>query len=262
MRRAVHAEWTKLRTVPSTWWLVLAAVAVTVAVSAGAAASVDVSLCPSPRECFEDTTRLTLTGVVLGQAAVAVFAVLAVTNEYGTRMIQTTLAAVPHRVTVVLTKAGVVTGTVLAAGTLGVAGSLLAGRVILPGNGFTPANGYPPLSLADGPTLRAAAGSVLYLGLIALLSLGIGTIARDTAGATITVLTLLYAVPIATALVSDPLWSERLHRVGPTTAGLAIQATTGLERLPIGPWAGLGVLAAYAAAAVLLGAWLFAVRDA
>ncbi|MEZ0077168.1 hypothetical protein [Planotetraspora sp. GP83] len=47
-------------------------------------------------------------------------------------------------------------------------GSVLAGRLILPGNGFTPAHGYPPLALADGPTLRAAAGSVLYLALIRL----------------------------------------------------------------------------------------------
>ncbi len=60
-------------------------------------------------------------------------------------------------------------------------GSLLAGRLILPGHGFTAAHGYPPLSLGDGPVLRAAAGSVLYLALIALLSLGIATIVRDSA---------------------------------------------------------------------------------
>jgi len=65
-----------------------------------------------------------------------------------------------------------------------------------------------------------------------------------------TVLSLLYVVPIA----SDPQWQERVHRIGPTTAGLAIQATTRLDHLPIGPWAGLGVLAAYGATAMLLGA--------
>jgi ABC-2 type transport system permease protein len=255
-----RAEWTKLRTVPSTAWLVLATFAVTAVASAGAAASVDISRCRPPG-CLEDTTKLSLTGVIFGQAAVAVLAVLAVTNEHTTRMIQTTLAAIPRRVTVLLTKAGVVTTTVLAAGTLGVGGSLLAGHAILPHNGFTPTNGYAPLSLADEPTLRAAAGSVLYLVLIALLGLGIGTILRDTAGAIITILSLLYVVPIAAELLSDPQWSERLHRIGPTTAGLAVQATTELGHLPIGPWAGLGVLAAYAATAMLLGGWLFLVRD-
>jgi ABC-2 type transport system permease protein len=46
------------------------------------------------------------------------------------------------------------------------------------------------------------------------------------------------------------------------TAGLAIPATKSLDELPIGPWAGLGLLAAYASAAVLLGAALFKLRDA
>jgi ABC-2 type transport system permease protein len=258
----VRAEWTKLRTMPSTPWLLLGVVASTILVGAGYLDSLDASHCRSPAECLPDPTRASLYGIQLGQAAVAVLAVLAVTNEYGTRMICVTLAAVPRRLAVLASKASVVTATVLAAGTLGVAGSLLAGRWLLPANGFTAAAGYPPLSLGDGPTLRAAAGSVLYLGLVALLSLGIGMIVRDTAGAATTVLAVLYLVPLASLLVSDPLWRERLLRSGPTTAGQAIQATTELAQLPIGPWAGLGVLAAYAGAALLLSGVLFTVRDA
>jgi ABC-2 type transport system permease protein len=252
----IRAEWTKLRTVPSTAWLLLGTVAATVAASAIFADSVNTSGCLSPAECPADTTELSLGGILFGQAVVAVLGLLAVTNEYGTRMICTTLLANPRRVTVLLAKAGVVTAAVLAAGALGVAGSLLAGRVILAGSG------YPLPSLADGPTLRAAAGSVLYLGLIALLSLGIGTIIRDTAGAVTAVLVLLYLAPFALALVSDPQWRERLQRFGPTTAGQAIQATTDLDQLAIAPWAGLGVLAGYAGVALLVGAVLFTVRDA
>jgi ABC-2 type transport system permease protein len=85
----------------------------------------------------------------VAQAVVAVLATLAMTNEYGTGMITTTLAAIPRRATVLLTKSVVVTGTVLAAATLGVAGSLLAGRLILPGNGFTAASGYPELPIMN-----------------------------------------------------------------------------------------------------------------
>jgi ABC-2 type transport system permease protein len=62
--------------------------------------------------------------------------------------------------------------------------------------------------------------------------------------------------------VTDPQWHERLQKLAPMTAGLAIQATKGLDQLPIRPWAGLGVLAAYAGAAMLLGAALFKLRDA
>jgi ABC-2 type transport system permease protein len=218
--------------------------------------------CPSPVECFEDTTKLSLTGVWLGQIAVVVLAVLAISGEYGDRMIQSTLTVNPRRVMVLMTKAAVVTVTVLIASTLGVLGSLLAGRILLPGNGFSAANGYPPLSLGNGSTARAAAGTVLYLGLIALLSLGIGTAVRDTAGAIITVLALLYIVPIIAGLVADPQWHERLQKLAPMTAGLSIQATTNLDRLAIGPWPGLGVLAGWATGAMLLGLLLFKLRDA
>src|SRR5262249_60738809 len=110
----------------------------------------------------------------------------------------------------------------------------------------------PPLSLADGPMLRAAAGSVLYLALIALLSLGAATIVRDPAAATGAVLGLLYLPPIiAAVLASNPPWQHQIEPYAPMNAGLTIQDTTNLHNLPISPWAGLGVLAAWAAAALL-----------
>ncbi len=142
------------------------------------------------------------------------------------------------------------------------AGSVVAARNILPGNGFTAANGYPPLSLADGPTLQAAGGTVLYLGLIALLSLGVAAIVRDSAGSITVVLMVLFASPMVAGFITDPVWQQRLQRFSPMTAGLAIQSTRSLDSLPIGPWAGLGVLATYAAAAAAIGAVVFRFRDA
>ena len=260
--RAVLAEWTKLRTVPSLPWLLAVAVGLTVAGSAGALASVDTSQCPTPAECFEDTTKLSLTGVGLGQVAVVVLGVLAMSSEYGTGTIGSTLAATPARRVVLVAKAVVVSTVLAAAGSVGVLGSLVAGRLILPGHGFTSANGYEPLSLADGPTLRAAVGSVLYLVLVALLSLGVATVVRDAAGAITGMLALLYAFPIIVALVSDPAWQHRLQRYGPMSAGLSVQNTIGLDELPIGPWPGLGVLATYAGVALLSGLMVFQLRDA
>jgi ABC-2 type transport system permease protein len=258
MSEALHAEWTKLRTLPGTGWLLLGAVVATVIISATVSAAVSCS----PTACHVDVTKLSLTGTYLGQAVVAIVAVLAVSGEYATGMITTTLAAMPHRTTVLAAKAAVVTAVMLAAGTLAVLGSVLAGRLILPGHGYTPANGYPVLSLADGTVLRAAAGTVLYLALIALLSIGIAAAARDAAVAIGVVLGLLYLFPILTQVVGSPGVARYLQRIGPMTAGLEIQASTGLAHLPIGPWAGLGVLAAWAAAALLAGALVLRVRDA
>jgi ABC-2 type transport system permease protein len=177
-------------------------------------------------------------------------------------MIRLTLAATPRRGTVLAAKAAVLTGLVLVTGTLAVLGSLLTGRLILPGHGIGPSHGYPAISPGDGPMLRAAFGSVLYLALIALLSLGAATALREAATAIGTVLGLLYLLPIIAFATGNATLSRHLQQIAPMTAGLAIQATTGLNTLPISPWAGLGVLAAWAAGALLLGGELLRLRDA
>ena len=251
----VHAEWTKLRTVASTGWLLAGIVAVTVLVSVAAVAAATVA--PGV-----DQAKLSLTGVQAGQAVVAVLAVLVIGNEYSTGMIRVTLTAMPRRLSLLAAKSAIVGGLTLAAGIVAVLSSALTGRLILPGRGFTAAHGYQPLSLVNGPDLRAACGSVLYLALIALLSLGIATVIRDSAIAMGCVLALLYLFPIVTAVVSNQHWQRHLEQAGPMTAGLYIQATVGVRALPLTPWQGLGVLALWAAGALLLAGLVLRLRDA
>jgi ABC-2 type transport system permease protein len=255
---ALHAEWTKARTAGGTFWLLLAVIAGTVAAGAAVATA---TRCPAPG-CGHDPAKLSLSGIDLGQAAVAILAVLMISSEYGTGMIRVTLAAMPRRITMLAAKAAILTGLVALAGTVAVLGSVLAGRLILPGNGFTPAHGYPILSLADGPYLRAATGSVLYLSLVGLIGLGVATAIRDSAVAIGVALGLLYLFPVVAAAVSSPQWQRHLEQIAPMSAGLAIQATTGLRGMPVSPWAGIGVLAAWAAGAMLAGGLLLRLRDA
>jgi len=259
LRYALHAEWTKLRTVSGPAWLLLGVVALTIAVST---AAVGATHCPQNLACPVDATKLSLTGVQVGQAVVAILAVLTISNEYSSGMIRITLAAMPKRHTMLAAKAILLAALVLVAGAVAVFGSVLAGHLILPGHGFTAARGFPPVWLSYGPTLRAACGSVLYLALIALLSLGVAVIVRDSAASIGVVLALLYLFPIVLAFVGNPHWQRRLERWTPTIAGLTIQATTGLRSLAISPWGGLGVLGIWAAAALLIGAITLRLRDA
>ncbi len=258
LREALRAEWTKRLTLPGTIWLLLGVITLTVAVGAGADAA---ARCPSA-SCHLDPARTSLTGIYLSQAMVVILATAAVSGEYSSGLIRLTFTALPRRTTVLAAKAGTIAALVLAAGAIAVLGAWLAGRLILPSRGFTPAHGYPPLSLGDGPVLRAAAGSVLYLALIALLSLGAAAVVRDAALAIGAVLGLLYAFPIVTVVLGSSDAARHIQQIAPMTAGLAIQATTSLRSLPIGPWAGLGVLAAWAAAALLAGGLLLHLRDA
>jgi ABC-2 type transport system permease protein len=256
MSEALRAEWTKLRTLATTGWLVIAAVAVTVAVSAGVIAATHVSSAAG-----EDPTKLALTGIDLGQAVIAVLAVATISEEYATGMIRVTLAAVPRRLVLLAAKAANLAGLALLAGLLAVSGALLAGRLLLPAAGLDPAHGYALVSLSQSRTLRAAGGSIIYLGLIALFGLGVATIIRDSAVSIGVVLGMLYLPPILAQAVADPL-RRHLLQIAPMTAGLAIQATRNLRAQPIAPWAGLGVLAVWAGVSLLVGGLRLRLRDA
>ncbi len=258
MTDALHAEWTKLRTLTGTAWLLAGAVALTVAVSVAVAAATHQS---PGGGAGQDPTKLALVGIDLGQVVIAVLAVLVISEEYATGMIRVTLAAMPRRLTLLAAKAVNVAALTLAAGVLAIAGCLLAGRLLLPVAGFDAAHGYALISITHGSTLRAAAGSALYLVLIALLALGIATAIRDTAVSIGAVLALLYLPPLLAQAVSDPL-RRHIQQIAPMTAGLAIQATNNLRNLPIAPWAGLGVLTAWAAASLLVAGVLLRRRDA
>jgi ABC-2 type transport system permease protein len=238
MRYALHAEWTKLRTSPGILALLAAAIAGTVGISAAAAA------CSGPG-CGPDLPKLSLTGVQLGQAIVAILAVLAIGNEYSSGMITVTLTAMPRRSRLLAAKAVVVAAVVTATAAVAVAGCLLIGRLLLP---------------AHELVLRPAVGSVLYLVLIGLLSLGTATAVRNPAAAIGVILAVLYALPIIAGAITDPTWQQHLQWIGPASAGLAVQATTGDP--VVGPWQGLGVLALWAIGALLVGGAVLNHRDA
>lgn len=257
---ALGSEWTKLRTIAGTWWLIAGAVALTLTASAGIAASTHVSP-GGPGGAGQDPTKLSLIGVDLGQAVIAVLAVLAITDEYGAGMMRVTLAAIPRREVMLGAKALTIGGLALLTAVPAVAGCLIAGRLLLPAAGLGPAHGYALVSIGHGPTLRAAFGSVMYLGLIGLLSLGIGAVFRDTAVSTGIALGLLYLPPLLAQLVSGP-WRRHIQQLAPMTAGLGIEATRNIRSLPISPWAGLGVLATWAFGMLLVGLAVLKVRDA
>ena len=254
--QALHAEWTKFRTVAGPSWVLAGVVTLTVAVAVAAAS---VTQCRSAT-CGIDPATVSFTGIYPAQAVAAVAGVLAIGNEYSTGMIKLSLTAMPRRLTWFFAKAAVLTAPVLTASALAVAGAALAGRLILPGHGFTPAHGYA--SLTSATDLRAAVGAVLYLTLIALLSLGLAAAVRDSAAAIGLVLGVLYLFPLAAAVISNPPLTRHLDQIGPLPAGLDAQATIGVNSLPLTPWQGLGVVALWTAGALLLGALVLKSRDA
>jgi ABC-2 type transport system permease protein len=254
----LRAEWTKARTLSSTFWLLAGAIAATIPLSVAVAAGQNCQ----PGDCSADPVKMSLAGMYLGQTVMAVLGVLAISGEYAAGMTIVTFASVPKRTRVLGAKAAVLAGLVLPAAVVAVLGSLAFGSAMLPGRGFTPSHGFVSLSLASGTMLRVAVGSMLYLALIGLLSLGIATAVRDAAVAIGLVLALLFVFPILVAFIHNGPLQRHLEQIAPMLAGMAVQNTVNVASQPIGPWAGLGVLALWAAGTLLLGWFVLVRRDA
>ncbi|MFI7339111.1 hypothetical protein ACIBUY_14360 [Streptomyces sp. NPDC050085] len=262
VRRAIHGEWTKLRTVPGQLWTVVsltgAMVAFTALIAASAGKGQSGVLAP---------TALSLSGVYLAQTGAALVAIAVVSSEYP-RMIRTTLAANPRRTTVFVAKAAVTVAAVLAAALPAVLGSLAAGRTVLSGReggegGEGGDGGFPQLPLSSAALWRAALGTVVYLLLVALLSVGVALVVRHAAAAVGAVMALLYGPYLATLIIKMPEHAlHRVQKVSPMTAGLAVQTTSGTGTAPLAPWTGIAVLAAYAGGALVLGWAVLRRRDA
>jgi ABC-2 type transport system permease protein len=263
----LRAGWTKVRSVPSTNWLLVAGVGATVAFGLLVCSAVDTAgaapgCVPGRPGCGdEDVVLNSLSGAYIGQIPLIALGVLLATSEYATGTIRSTFAAMPWRSGVVLGKTAALAGSVAIAGLIAGTASFLLGQPILHGNGFVPAQGYPVVSVADPAAARAIVGTAVYLTVIAVLSFAIGQMTRRAGSAIALVLALLYGPAIVSLMVVEPIRGT-LQRLSPMMAGLAIQRTVErADSVPIGQLAGLGVAAGWAIVALLIAMWLVRSRD-
>lgn len=250
----LRAEWTKLRSVRSTRWTLAALVVLTVLIGALSCASEAAnwaSLSPARRLGF-DPTNLSLNGVLFGQLAVGVVGILAITSEYGTGLIRSTLSAVPNRRMVLGAKAVVVAAVALIVGEIASFASFLTGQGILSGSA-------PSVGLGDPGVLSAVLSGGLYLAVLALLGLGIGSIVRHTATAISTFVGIVLIAP----LIVQTLPSSIGNAVGKYLPLIIGRSMTSVQPQPhvLSAWVGFGVLSAYALASLAIGSWLMRHRD-
>jgi ABC-2 type transport system permease protein len=249
----LRSEFTKLRSVRSTYW------------TAGCAALATIAICViicvqwrsnliSGKDSVDgfDATLTSLNGLYLAQVAVGTLGVLVFSSEYGTGMIRATMAAVPQRRAVLAAK-----GLVFAASTL-VLGEVLSFTAFTIGQSIL-SGAHASASISNPDTLRATIGGGLYLTAVGLLGFGLGALIRHTAGA----LAAFFGVLFATTALVDLLpttWRNHIIDYLPANAGSQI-LTTVPTRSALGPWAGLGVLCLYATAAIIAATVLISRRD-
>ncbi|MCM2421991.1 ABC transporter permease [Streptomyces sp. RKAG293] len=251
--RVLHSEWIKLRTLRSTLVTLTAAVVVMIglgllfcAVSANRWPHMD----PGERLRFS-AAGVSVRGFLLAQLAVAVLGVLVVSGEYATGMIRATLAAVPRRLPVLWAKAAVYTAVTFLAMTTASLIAFLAGQAILSSQHIGTSLGAPGAA-------RMVFGAGLYLTVVGLLSVALGTLIRSTAGGIATVFGLLMVLPLLTEALPTT-WS--ISEYLPSNAGQALLAA---HREPhiLAPWTGFAVFCLYTAVALAAAAAALERRDA
>lgn len=251
----VRAEWTKLRSVRSTTWTLLAAVGLAVGFGAIVSTSQMASwenLSETERMRF-DPTFFSLSGLWLAQLAVGVLGALLITSEYATGQIRATFGATPQRLTVVAAKATAFAGVVAVVGMIASFSAFAIGQAIFEPNGLG-------VSISDPGVLRAVAGGGLYLSTVGLLGLALGTIVRRTAGAVAALVGVLLLAPIIGGFLPAS-FQEDVVKFFPAQAGMAIFQVTPDPRA-LSPWTGIAVLAAYIAVAFVVGGIALVRRDA
>jgi regulation of enolase protein 1 (concanavalin A-like superfamily) len=218
----------------------------------------------APNSPDEDLVSLGLSGVPIGLMAIVAVGVLFATSEYKRAMIRTTFAASPRRGRVLAAKAVVLGVTTFCAGLIAAVTTFLLAQPILRSNGYRPP-AFPQPSLSDWPVLRAVVGTAALLAVIAVFSLGVGAILRRSAGPITGIIVLLILPTIVAGGL--PLSAARWLTLLTPTSGFAIMRakdpTTLAEPFAmISPWAGFGVVCAYAAGALAVATWLLGRRDA
>jgi ABC-2 type transport system permease protein len=252
---ALRSEWTKIKSVRSTMWTLGAAILVTIGISVlgnwGQANHTDRTVAQLANE---DLAQRSLFGIIFGQLIMVVFGAMAITSEYSTGMVRTSLTAQPRRAPVFWSKLLVVTAVAF------VVGEVISFTSFLIDSSFWRGKGIA-LTLSSPHAMQAVVGGGLYLAGSAVLAFGLGAILRHTAGAITSGVGLLFVATILTNFLPES-WQNHLDKWLPFNSGGQVWATQHVRGSDLGAWTGFGVFMIYGAVAVLLGLWVFRKRDA
>ncbi|MGH9107311.1 MAG: ABC transporter permease [Acidimicrobiales bacterium] len=248
LRDAMASEWVKLTTVRS-YRLVLAAFAlVTVGIGVAVSAATGAGWHHASHHGF-DPTNHALAGLAFGELAMGVLGVLTVTGEYSTGAIRSTLAAIPRRPVVLAAKAAVYGAVALVVGEVVTVATFLAGQAAM--------GAAPHANFGQPGVARAVLLSGAFLPLLGLFGLGLGAIVRNSAaGVGLFAALVLVLPPALYAISSHAVKYAPEDILSSSVASVVHQSDT------LSPWVGFGLVAAYAAAAIVIGLVVLVRRDA
>ena len=247
--RVLRSEWTKFRSLRSTVWTLL--VAVVLMIGLGALFS---AVTASQYHTFGAADRLSfnpistsLNGTLFAQLAVGVLGVLLISGEYSTGMIRSSLTAVPQRLPMLWAKLAVFAGITFVVMLVASVVSFLLGQSLLSSHHLN-------VGLSSPGALRSVVGVALYVTVAGLIGLALGALLRNTAAAISTFVGVFFVLPPLAQLLPSS-WTSHFVQYLPSNAGSAIYGGGRDVAHALSPWAGFGVMCAYAAVVVGFAAW-------
>ena len=244
----LRSEWTKLRSVRSTFWALTVMVVLGVGLGAviGAATAHAYARLSASGKLSWDPTGISQSGVAIASVAIVVLGVLCVSSEYSSGMIRTSLIAVPKRGRVLAAKSLVFAMATFVVGEVVSFAAFFAGQALISGHA-------PHAALGDPGVARAVVGAGLALTALAVLSVAVGTLLRHPAAGIACMVAVLFVLPgIAQALPDS--WRNPVTEYWPTQAGGQI-ASVHIAPHSLQPWPGFGVMCLFVAI-VYAAAWL------
>ena len=237
----LRSEWTKLWSLRSTRWSLLAAV-VAMAGLGPLIAAVQMSrwshLDPGEVARF-DSINIGVGGYHLAQLAIGVLGVLVISGEYSTGMIRSSFMAVPRRLPVLWAKLGVFCSVTFAVMLVSTFVSFFAVQAIVTQHDKQHA-------LSDPHALRVVIGTALFLTVLGALTVAIGALVRNTAGGIALFVFLLFVLPGITAILPSSI-SDSINPYLPLNAGTTVATSTFDPGSHLSPWGGFAVFCAYTA---------------
>jgi ABC-type transport system involved in multi-copper enzyme maturation permease subunit len=251
----LRSEWTKLRSVRSTFW----ALTVTVVLGIGLGAVISAATAHSyakfsvSQKLSWDPTGVSGAGMAIAQLAIAVLGVLCISSEYSSGMIRTSLIAVPKRGRVLAAKSLVFAGVTFVVGEVTTFVAFFVGQALISGHA-------PHAALGDPGVARAVVGAGLYLTALAVLSVAAGALLRHPAAAIAAMVAVLFVLPAIAQALPDS-WRNPVTEFWPTQAGSQLTSVYHSAHT-LQPWPGFGVMCLFVAIVYAIAWTLLDRRDA
>ena len=254
--RVLRSEFTKFRSLRSTSWTLLVAVAAMVGIGALFAAvnaSQYHTFSAASRASF-DPIGTSLSGTSFAVIAFGVLGVLLMSGEYSTGMIRSSLTVVPRRLPVLWGKLAVFAGVIFPVSLIASLASFLLGQALLNSH-------HLGVSLAAPGALRSVIGAALYVTVAGLIGVTLGALLRSTAAGISAFVGAFFVIPPLADVLPSSI-SDHLAQYLPSNAGEILYGGAQGVRDTLSPWTGFALLCGYAVVLIAAAAWRLKRADA